>query len=329
MVKNKRKLFYWASDIRNISGEGILGNKFLNDLKKKFKDYKLIPLNKKEYNYNSFFSKYIKPILAIFEIWICHLKGNRVAYINYLPLWNFLLFAALPSKTILGPITGTVNNKKFDTKVKLKYLLLEKIFYRITILFFFLKWKQLLFSTNMLYFNIPNKIKIKCQFNYILKDFKMKKLKNIKKNKIIFYYRNHSSKYNSNFFREINKISLNYELVAFGDNYKNPNVKNYGILNTKQLERLMSKCKYTFNGLENFYSLHLLNSIKNGLFVICDETLRKFNFHLQSNNILFYDYKDKNMNKKIINLLKKKIYSKKNQNLKIFVDLNKYFESFK
>ena len=33
MVKNKRKLFYWASDIRNISGEGILGNKFLNDLK--------------------------------------------------------------------------------------------------------------------------------------------------------------------------------------------------------------------------------------------------------------------------------------------------------
>ena len=144
MVKNKRKLFYWASDIRNFSGEGILGNKFLNDLKKKFKDYKLIPLNKNEYNYNSFFSKYIKPILAIFEIWICHLKGNKVAYINYLPLWNFLLFAALPSKTILGPITGTVNNKKFDTKVKLKYLLLEKIFYRITILFFFFKMETII-----------------------------------------------------------------------------------------------------------------------------------------------------------------------------------------
>ena len=148
----------------------------------------------------------------------------------------------------------------------------------------------------MLYFNIPDKIKTKCQFNYILKDFKIKNiknLKNIKKNKIIFYYRNHSSKYNSNFFKEINKISLNYELVAFGDNYKNPNVKNYGILNTKQLERLMSNYKYTFNGLENFYSLHLLNSIKNGLFVICDETLRKFNFHLQSNSILFLITKTK------------------------------------
>ena len=35
------------------------------------------------------------------------------------------------------------------------------------------------------------------------------------------------------------------------------------------------------------------------------------------------------MSKKIINLLKKKTYSKKNQNLKIFIDLSKYFESFK
>ena len=84
----------------------------------------------------------------------------------------------------------------------------------------------------MLYFNIPNKIKLNVNL-IISKRFQNEKFKNIKKNKVIFYYRNHSSKYNSNFFREINKISLNYELVAFGDNYKNPNVKNYGILNTK------------------------------------------------------------------------------------------------
>ena len=66
----------------------------------------------------------------------------------------------------------------------------------------------MLFSTNMLYFNIPDKIKTKCQFNYILKDFKKtyKKFKNIKKNKIIFYYRNHSSKYNSNFLEKLIKL---------------------------------------------------------------------------------------------------------------------------
>ena len=27
-------------------------------------------------------------------------------YLNYLPLWNFLIFILLPPKTLLGPITG-------------------------------------------------------------------------------------------------------------------------------------------------------------------------------------------------------------------------------
>ena len=34
------------------------------------------------------------------------MKGNKICYINYLPIWNFLIFVVLPKKTILGPITG-------------------------------------------------------------------------------------------------------------------------------------------------------------------------------------------------------------------------------
>lgn len=329
MLKNKNKLFYWASDIRNISGEGILGRKFLNDLKKKFKNCKFISLNKKEQNYNTFFSKYIRPIFIIYKIWICHLKGHKVAYINYLPLWNFLIFATLPSATILGPITGTVKNEKFNLKIKFKYLIIEKFLYKITFLIFRIKWKKLLFSTNMLYFIIPQSIKRKCQFNYILKDFKIKKkITKLKKNNFLLYYRNHPTKYNSNFFKEINKISMIYELAIFGDNYKNINIKNYGILGTKKLSKLMSKYQFTFSSLENFYSLHLLSSLKSGLIVICDKSLKKFNFHFKSNNIFFCDYNDNEMSKKITNFIKKTNYYK-NKDLKIFINLNKYFESFK
>ena len=33
-------------------------------------------------------------------------KNKEICYINYLPLWNFLIFILLPPKTILGPVTG-------------------------------------------------------------------------------------------------------------------------------------------------------------------------------------------------------------------------------
>ena len=33
-------------------------------------------------------------------------KNKTICYVNYLPLWNFLLFVFLPPNTLLGPITG-------------------------------------------------------------------------------------------------------------------------------------------------------------------------------------------------------------------------------
>ena len=40
-----RKIYYWANDTEGNSGEGILALNFLNLLKKKFKNHKLINLN--------------------------------------------------------------------------------------------------------------------------------------------------------------------------------------------------------------------------------------------------------------------------------------------
>ena len=48
---------------------------------------------------------------------------KKTCYINYLPLWNFIIFIILPKNTILGPITGTI------VKRKLSYL--EDIFKKI------------------------------------------------------------------------------------------------------------------------------------------------------------------------------------------------------
>ena len=53
----KKKLYYWSSDTRAISGEGILAKKFLKDLSTIFKNYKFISINKfKDNNYNSLYS---------------------------------------------------------------------------------------------------------------------------------------------------------------------------------------------------------------------------------------------------------------------------------
>ena len=56
MLKQKT-VYFWASDMRMNSGEGMLALKFIKDLKKKFKKYKFISINNvKIENYNSFYS---------------------------------------------------------------------------------------------------------------------------------------------------------------------------------------------------------------------------------------------------------------------------------
>ena len=115
---NKVDLFIWANDYSSNTGEGRLARNFISFLKKEYprnlikiktpqKQF-LIANSKIKQNYtikkNNFFNKYFTFILGIFYLW--SKRKNRIVYINYLPLWNFLIFLLLPKKTILGPITG-------------------------------------------------------------------------------------------------------------------------------------------------------------------------------------------------------------------------------
>ena len=58
--------------------------------------------------------------MGIIYSWIYYLKGFRVIYINYLPLWNPIPFVTLPPNSVLGPITGSVfiRKKIFEINIR-------------------------------------------------------------------------------------------------------------------------------------------------------------------------------------------------------------------
>lgn len=48
IFNSKLKIYYWASDERKNSGEGILANLFISDIKKYYTKYTLINTNNKK-----------------------------------------------------------------------------------------------------------------------------------------------------------------------------------------------------------------------------------------------------------------------------------------
>ena len=54
-------------------------------------------------------TKYLSTLIGIIYCWNKFFKNENTCYVNYLPLWNFLIFIFLPPNTILGPITGGAN----------------------------------------------------------------------------------------------------------------------------------------------------------------------------------------------------------------------------
>ncbi len=114
------KIYYWANNVKRNSGEGILALSFLSLLKKKYKNCSLTNLNTFNQKEN-FFYNYILPFFGVLKLWLYHMKGNKICYINYLPVWNFLIFLSLPKKTILGPVTGIDFKNNIIYKI-LKYI---------------------------------------------------------------------------------------------------------------------------------------------------------------------------------------------------------------
>ena len=176
-MKNK-KIHYWVCDKSENSGEGQLALFFLKSLKKKFR---LIEIKKpkirnrllnKIVNY-----KYILPFLGVLYCWKFFFYKKKIYYINYLPLWNFILFLFLPPNSNIGPITGGANFSKNSSFVR-KFLF--PIFYKISEIIIIIRKFNLIFSTDLLKKYLYKKTIKKSIFNFIINNFEFKKKKNEK-----------------------------------------------------------------------------------------------------------------------------------------------------
>lgn len=270
MRKNqKEKLFIWVSDYSPNTGEGKLARLFIKEIKKD-NNYNLIFNQKKILN-----SKYFSSILGIIYCWEKYLKNQKVCFLNYLPLWNILIFIFLPPKTILGPITG---GSKYNDSNLSDYLLrglLFKNFYIISEFFLNLRNCKILFSTDLLRPFLGKKIISKSQFNFILKSYILKK----KRKKIIdfiIYNRKHKNKqkfFPINFVK--NLIKYKFKILIIGDSLDLPSIKNIGYVSNNKVSYLQSISKYTISSDENIYSFFTLECISNNVTVIINKN-KKF-----------------------------------------------------
>ena len=324
-MKN-RIIYAWSSDFEEFTGEGILARTFLNKILGTFKGKIKIKSNNSEYilfknkikkikssSYNNnFINKYLKLFLGIMYLRKYNAKGYKTLYINYLPLWNFLIFLFLPKNTFLGPITGgkhIIKNYTFNSLVR-KFIF--PFFFKISSLILEKKNMNLSFSTKMLRNYLPNKVIKKSFFEVNLICFEAKKREK-KYIDFIFYYRAHSNKSNHYLFNLINKLAgEKKKIFVVGDKFPNKNVKNLGNIKRELLLTYLSKTKFSLNSGENFYSLFALDCISNHVTLFIDKkSFIKKNYFLNC-NIHLIDFNNFSQSYKII--------IKKLNNQKIFLN---------
>lgn len=325
----KNRFYFWASDLRENSGEGILANKFLADIKKYNKKYILININKNRDNYNTFFYKYILNFFGAIKLWKYYFKGNKIIYINYLPIWNFIIFLILPPKTIFGPITGTpLYNKESLFDYICRGVLLTA-FINISLFIIFLRRKKILFSTELLKHNIKKNKYTKCYFNYVLQIFTgFWNGKNKRKIDFLIYNRKHKNKNNTFAENFIKNADRKYKIVVVGDQINLKNVSNIGHISRHKLKSLLQNTKYTFGSSENLYTLFVLDAISKGVFIFYDKRLKIFNSQIKYNNMMAINYNDIASSFKYIvrKINSKKILAKRNYFKK--KNYEKYFENY-
>jgi hypothetical protein len=324
----KNRFYFWASDLRENSGEGILGNQFLSDIRKYNKKSILININTNINDYNTFFNKYILIFFGAIKLWKYYLKGYKIIYINYLPIWNFIIFLILPPKTFFGPITGTL---LYNKESLLDYIcrgILLNVLKNISLFIIFSRKKRILFSTELLKQSIKKNKHKECYFNYILQTFTgFSNKKSKRKIDFLIYNRDHKNKNNSLIKNFIKNSGTQYKIVVVGDPINLKNVCNKGYISRDKLKLLLENTKYTFGSRENLYTLFVLDSISKGVFIFYDKRLKIYNSQIRYNNMLAIDFNDISNSIKYIDRIinRKKIL--KNKNYFIAENYEKYFKN--
>ena len=193
-------------------------------------------------------------------MWSKFLNNKKTCYINYLPLWNFLIFLLLPPRTIIGPITGTILRKKI-------YSIIFYFFEIISLCIIKLRHEKVFFSHN---FYIINYRLNKKHFigNFIFKDFFYRKKNKNKKYDFIVYFRKGEKLYQNYIFKIIKKMnSLNYKFAIIGDKIILKDSKNFGYISRKKANKIISQSKYAIANPENLYSYFVQDCLSNHLIV--------------------------------------------------------------
>ena len=294
------KIYYWANNIKSNSGEGILALNFLSLLKKKYKNYSFTNLNTFNQKEN-FFYNYILPFFGVLKLWLYHIKGNKICYINYLPVWNFLLFLTLPKKTILGPITG------IDIKSNIIYRILKNI----GIFILRKKNNKILFSHSQFQKYFKNRKKI--FFNFILFNFNFNTISKKKFDYVVYFKRN-KNKGNDFLISIISKLSKKFKIVVIGDEYpkhlKNKNIINFKNLNRTRALKIISQSKNSILSKENTLSFFAIDCVSCRLNIFHNINDRLENT-IKTN--LFTPIKFDNLDYTLKKLTKKEILKKNNK----------------
>jgi hypothetical protein len=254
LKSNKINKFIWVCDISQNTGEGRLAHLFLNIKKIKINKY-----SKHKINNKIFLHKYVLPLVGVFFCWYNFLKKKKIYYVNYLPLWNFLIFLLLPPKTIIGPVTG---GAYYRSSIIRKYIF--PILYSISQIIIYFRFNHINFATSLLKKNLFLFLKKKSSFNFVLYALK-KKIKN-KKKKIDFliYYRDHLNKKSLFPYSLIKKIILlNFSVYVVGDNLNLKGVKNLGKLTNQKIDKYLANTKFSIASEENPLSFFTLECINN------------------------------------------------------------------
>lgn len=284
---NSKDIFAWCSELSINSGEGTLALQFIKDLKKNFNNkitvmtpYEIIHnfdntkiLNNNHYTYLKK-SRYFYTFVGLFYCWIYFFKKRKCCYINYLPLWNSLLFILLPPNTILGPVTGGAN---FNKKSILNYITRKyffEIFYKISLLFIFFRTKKIIFSTSLLKKHLSKYEAKYFYFNYCIKLLKDSKIKK-KKIDILLYNRNHPNKFINHLKLTKYLLNQNKKIHAIGEHISLKGVTNHGYVNNNQVKILLKQTKFIINSSENFFTIFLIEALSNKVKILCNSTYKK------------------------------------------------------
>lgn len=266
-ISKNQKVYAWACDITNFRGEGILARHFLSELNKKnqiyINNFFFFKLKFKKIN---IWHNYLYPFLGVITIWYHHFCKRKTIYLNYLPLWNFLLFLLLPSKTILGPITGGAvfqNQKTINFFIR-KYLF--PFFYYLSVKIISLKFNGALFSTSLL--KKYCKKKNNFIFDYSVSIYNKRKYKK-KKYDLIFYFRKNKNKNNLHQIKLLKKlVNLKIKILVIGDNPGIKNLNYLGNLDRSKTFKYIKICRYAVNNSENLMSIFSIDCLSCGTRVI-------------------------------------------------------------